>query len=206
MLIVIFIPFLLINGPVSGEIQIAQGYDHGQPFVLQVIEIPLKDVEGNPVLLEAQAAFAFSRLMRDAKDDGFELRINYGFRTHEQQSYWYSRYEWLCENKDVKYCNMAAPPGWSDHQKGLSLDIGGLTTVFSERRIVRSKYLTKNVKIWTDKGGCWVIENQSYRCYTSLYYWFLTNARFYGFKKDVPGEYWHWTYEPSRQLLVEVGG
>jgi LAS superfamily LD-carboxypeptidase LdcB len=56
--------------------------------------------------------------------------------------------------------NLAAKPGYSNHQNGISMDVGGI-----------NGYNTK------------------------AYSWLKANAAKYGFKNDVGGEYWHWTFK-----------
>jgi LAS superfamily LD-carboxypeptidase LdcB len=98
---------------------------------------------------------------------------------------------------------MAAPPGWSTHQRGVSVDIDELTVFLSEKRVEKSMYYTDHIDKWVEGGGCWEEDKgKGFICYTSLYYWLLEHARDYGFYKDVPGEYWHWTYTPSSEIAV----
>jgi LAS superfamily LD-carboxypeptidase LdcB len=56
--------------------------------------------------------------------------------------------------------NLAAKPGYSNHQNGNSMDIGSV-----------NGYGTK------------------------AFNWLKNNADKYGFKNDVAGEFWHWTYK-----------
>lgn len=201
MLLSLFFPIFLAHGGVFAEVQLAKGYEQGKPFDLHVAHISVEDMEGNPVVLEKQAACSFIKMMEAAKEAGHEIKINYGFRTHEQQTYWYNRYNWLCKNKDEKYCNKAALPGWSTHQRGVSVDIGRLTVFIATERVEGSKYYSRHMDGWVEKGGCWV-NDDGFVCHTALYYWLLENARDYGFRKDVPGEYWHWTYEQPPEIAV----
>jgi hypothetical protein len=75
MLLPLVFPIFLAHGGVLGDIQLAKGYDQGQPFDLQVIQVPVKDMEGSPVVLETEAAHAFMRMMKHAKRDGHVLKI-----------------------------------------------------------------------------------------------------------------------------------
>ena len=58
--------------------------------------------------------------MQQAADaDGVDVRIVSGFRTMSQQEYLYGCYiDCNCNN-----CNLAAPPGYSNHQSGHALDL-----------------------------------------------------------------------------------
>ncbi|GIH08520.1 hypothetical protein Rhe02_65870 [Rhizocola hellebori] len=66
--------------------------------------------------LTAVAAQHFRRMDAAARADGVDLRVNSGYRTYAEQSYYYDLYR----NHDG---NRAAPPGASNHGWGLSVDL-----------------------------------------------------------------------------------
>lgn len=88
------------------------GYRNGTPFSIRVVT-----VDGEPVELET--ADAFLTMAKAAESSGVTLRINSGFRTMAEQQYFYNCYlTGNCNNG-----NLAAPPGYSNHQSGHALDL-----------------------------------------------------------------------------------
>lgn len=119
-----------------------------------LVRVPGEDKDQIPIYLEPEAAEAWQDLLEYAARSGVELRLNYGFRTPEQQLRLYR-----------KNRQLAARPGESDHELGISVDIAGTR----ERR-----------------GRGWRK--------TALFYWLRHEAPRFGFVNDVPGESWHWTF------------
>ncbi len=108
--------------PVAGKDgQTVKGYEGGTPRTLVV-----EDVHGTPV--EVATARAYRRMARAAKADGVTLSIASGFRTNAEQAALYDCYL----TGDCNGGNLAAPPGHSNHQSGLALDLN--THVRSVRR------------------------------------------------------------------------
>jgi MYXO-CTERM domain-containing protein len=88
------------------------GYDAGTAFDIFVVTM-----DGEPVELDTANAYW---VMREAAAlDGVDIRINSGFRTMEEQEYFYMCYTCCCCNS----CNLAAAPGYSNHQSGHALDL-----------------------------------------------------------------------------------
>jgi hypothetical protein len=102
---------VMLARPASGgdEIRSAIGYRNGRPLPLQLITIDLREVE-------IRTARAFKAMQRAAMDDGVELMIYSGFRTHERQSGLYRAWR-------AGIGNPAARPGYSNHQSGRALDL-----------------------------------------------------------------------------------
>lgn len=89
-----------------------QAYDHGTPFTISVFTINGKRV--------AKATGDAFLKMRDAAEAaGVSLSINSGFRTEEEQQHLYSCYQ----TKSCNSGNLAAKPGYSNHQNGKALDL-----------------------------------------------------------------------------------
>ncbi|MBI2375418.1 MAG: D-alanyl-D-alanine carboxypeptidase family protein [Deltaproteobacteria bacterium] len=80
-------------------------------------DITLVDVDGEPVAINT--ANAFSRMRDAAARAGVQIRINSGFRTNEEQTRLYSCYT----HCNCNGCNLAARPGYSNHQSGTALDL-----------------------------------------------------------------------------------
>ena len=90
-----------------------RGYRKGKGFPIEVIT-----VDGRPV--ERKTARAYLAMRRAAAEDGVSLPLYSGFRTHDEQKYFYRCYKTCSCNS----CSKAARPGHSNHQSGRALDIG----------------------------------------------------------------------------------
>jgi hypothetical protein len=88
------------------------GYKSGNPF-----EITVVTVDGKPV--EVQTANAFHNMAQAAAKDGVTIKVVSGFRTMAEQQYLYNCYI----NCNCNNCNLAAKPGYSNHQSGHALDL-----------------------------------------------------------------------------------
>ena len=96
----------------SCSMSTATGYKSGSAFSIQVVTVDGKKVEwktANAYMLMAKAAAAA----------GVQIRVVSGFRTMDQQKYLYSCYV----NCSCNSCNLAAKPGYSNHQSGHALDL-----------------------------------------------------------------------------------
>jgi hypothetical protein len=88
------------------------GYRSGSRFAIRVVR-----VDDRPV--EVGTANAYIAMQEAARRDGISLRIVSGFRTMDQQEYLYGCYV----NCNCNNCNLAARPGYSNHQSGHALDL-----------------------------------------------------------------------------------
>ncbi len=94
----------------------ATGYRQGSAFTITVVHI-----DGKPVEKSTANAYA---VMRDAAAAaGVTLRVVSGFRTMSEQQYLYNCYR----NCNCNNCNLAARPGYSNHQSGHALDLNTST-------------------------------------------------------------------------------
>ena len=85
------------------------GYSHGVPKKITLVEV-------GGVELEKATAKAFRTMAKAARKVGITINIRSGFRSHEKQKLLYREY--------VKgWGNLAARPGYSNHQNGKALDI-----------------------------------------------------------------------------------
>ncbi|WP_434420120.1 FG-GAP-like repeat-containing protein [Nannocystis pusilla] len=90
----------------------ATGYVDGQPF-----QISLVTVDGEPVQFDT--ANAFYVMQQAAAQAGVHITVGSGFRTMAEQEYFWNCYQTCsCNN-----CNIAAKPGFSNHQSGHALDL-----------------------------------------------------------------------------------
>jgi hypothetical protein len=90
----------------------ANGYRSGRKFTICVTTIDGKYVEVN-------TARAYLRMRRAARNVGVYLKVVSGFRTMAEQRYLYNCYK----TKRCNGGNLAAPPGYSNHQSGHALDL-----------------------------------------------------------------------------------
>lgn len=125
------------------------GYENGKP-----VQVRLASIGGGKFLREDVAA-AYLRMKDAAASVGIQLVPASAFRTKEEQERLYKLYL-------AGQGNLAAPPGFSNHQNGRAVDLNTGTGP--------TGYLSK------------------------VYLWLSFNAGRFGFKNDVKGEPWHWTY------------
>lgn len=88
------------------------GYVDGVPFEITVVTADDKPVE-------VTTANAYAVMQEAAAADGVSITVVSGFRTYDQQEYLYNCYI----NCNCNNCNLAAPPGYSNHQSGHALDL-----------------------------------------------------------------------------------
>ncbi|MBL8916213.1 MAG: D-alanyl-D-alanine carboxypeptidase family protein [Archangium sp.] len=93
------------------------GYVNGSPRRIQIAPV------GNGKYLRADAAARFNQMKAAARRAGVNLSVVSGFRTMAQQRQLYAAYR-------AGRGNLAARPGYSNHQGGLSADLntGGYNT------------------------------------------------------------------------------
>ncbi len=88
------------------------GYKSGSAFPITVVT-----VDGKPV--ERDTANAYYVMAQAAAAAGVNIQIVSGFRTMDEQKYLYNCYV----NCNCNNCNLAAKPGYSNHQSGHALDL-----------------------------------------------------------------------------------
>ncbi len=88
------------------------GYTSGTPFPITVVTVDGKKVEKD-------TANAYYVMAQAADKAGITLKISSGFRTNAEQQYFYNCYI----NCNCNNCNLAAKPGYSNHQSGHALDL-----------------------------------------------------------------------------------
>jgi zinc D-Ala-D-Ala carboxypeptidase len=91
------------------EVRPAVGYRNGRPQRINVVTLGWTDVE-------VSTARAFLAMATAAAEDGIELWIRSGFRSHDEQAMFYQAYR-------QGWGNRAARPGHSNHQSGKALDL-----------------------------------------------------------------------------------
>jgi D-alanyl-D-alanine carboxypeptidase len=101
--------FLLAALSTQAEARTATGYRGGQKVQLKVVEVGGAEVE-------VKTAKAFKAMARAARKAGVELAVRSGFRSHAKQTRLYKKYR-----RGVG--NLAARPGFSQHESGRALDL-----------------------------------------------------------------------------------
>jgi LAS superfamily LD-carboxypeptidase LdcB len=85
------------------------GYDHGEKTKVKIVSCGNSEAE-------LHTAVAFRAMAHAAEKAGLDLRIRSGFRSYEKQKALYKKY--------VRgHGNLAARPGYSNHESGRALDI-----------------------------------------------------------------------------------
>lgn len=91
------------------EAHTATGYRGGQKLKVQIVEVGGAEVE-------VRTAKAFKLMASAARKAGVELAVRSGFRSHAKQAKLYRRYR-------RGTGNLAARPGYSQHESGRALDL-----------------------------------------------------------------------------------
>ena len=88
------------------------GYVNGNPFKIQTVTVDSK-------LVQVHTADAYMVMAKAAQKAGVHLHVVSGFRSYSEQKYLYHCYtSCSCNN-----CNLAAKPGYSNHESGHALDL-----------------------------------------------------------------------------------
>jgi hypothetical protein len=90
----------------------ATGYQNGSPMSIELVS-----ADGKPI--EIKTASAYHDMQMAAARDGVTLVVVSGFRTYAEQQYLYGCYI----HCDCNSCNLAARPGYSNHESGHALDL-----------------------------------------------------------------------------------
>jgi hypothetical protein len=90
----------------------ATGYQSGSPYAMKVINVGGKSTA-------KPTAHAFLKMQAAADAAGVTLSINSAFRTQAEQQYLYRCYQ----TRSCNSGNLAARPGYSNHQNGRALDL-----------------------------------------------------------------------------------
>lgn len=88
------------------------GYVNGRPFTITVVNI-------GGIPMERDTANALLTMSQAAENSGVLIRVASGFRTMAQQQYFWNCYI----NKNCNQGNLAARPGYSNHQSGHAVDL-----------------------------------------------------------------------------------
>lgn len=102
---------LIGNNQVNSPVEVS-GYVRGIRTPILTYVIGGKDLHGNALRLQCNAASQWEKLVASAEEDGIEIQVNFGFRTNKQQKKMFARNP-----------HKAGKPGFSKHQQGLSVDI-----------------------------------------------------------------------------------
>ncbi len=107
---------LLKREAIVGVVSTVIGYVNGKPTALELIAIGGKDGRGEPFRLRKDAAASFVAMKTAAAAEGILLSVTTAFRDMKYQEYLYQLYL-------AGTGNLAAKPGFSNHQGGIALDL-----------------------------------------------------------------------------------
>jgi LAS superfamily LD-carboxypeptidase LdcB len=99
----------VVLASVRADARTATGYHNGEKLKIKLVSVSGAEAE-------VHTAIAFRAMARAASHAGIDLRIRSGFRSHDKQARLYKEYR-LGEG------NLAARPGFSNHESGRALDI-----------------------------------------------------------------------------------
>jgi uncharacterized protein (TIGR03382 family) len=102
----------VVNAAVSCKEADETAYSSGSPTKIKVIHISGKAISKT-------TGHAFLKMQEAAKKAGVNLTLTSGFRTMAEQQRLYSCYQ----TKSCNNGNLAAKPGYSNHQNGLAVDV-----------------------------------------------------------------------------------
>ncbi|MBX3202582.1 MAG: D-alanyl-D-alanine carboxypeptidase family protein [Labilithrix sp.] len=101
-----------VISPVDCRTTKMTAYDRGRAYAIDVIKIGGKRVS-------KPSGHAFLKMQKAAHSAGVNLTLSSGFRTNDEQKYFYNCYR----TKKCNGGNLAAKPGYSNHQNGRALDL-----------------------------------------------------------------------------------
>jgi LAS superfamily LD-carboxypeptidase LdcB len=93
----------------TAQARTATGYSKGEKTKIKIVSCGNSEAE-------VHTAIAFRAMARAASKAGLDLRIRSGFRSYEKQKRLYKKYR-------RGQGNLAARPGYSNHESGRALDI-----------------------------------------------------------------------------------
>src|SRR5690242_12886840 len=99
----------ILLAALSAEARTTTGYHHGAKVRIKVVSV-------GGVEAEVHTAVAFRAMAKAARKAGIDLRIRSGFRSFAKQARLYKKYR-------RGEGNLAARPGYSNHESGRALDI-----------------------------------------------------------------------------------
>ena len=116
------------------------------PLVPKTYRPKTSTISGTGIELQSQAATAYRKLAAAAKKDGVNIKLTSGYRSYATQSYLMDKYTRQYGSAYAQ--RIAAKPGTSEHQTGLTVDVGNynracaLQSCFESTRV--GKWMAKN--------------------------------------------------------------
>ena len=116
------------------------------PLVPKTYKPKTSTISGTGIELQSQTATAYRKLAKTAKKDGVNIKLTSGYRSYATQSYLMDKYTRLYGSAYAQ--RIAAKPGTSEHQTGLTVDVGNynrvcaLQSCFESTRV--GKWMAKN--------------------------------------------------------------
>lgn len=162
----------LINNPNDINVLVNKNNKLPSGFIPSNLTILPLDVSNSNKYLVKEAAINYTKLSRDARNQGYTVIATSAYRDYKYQEKLYNYY---VLNKGIDYADKcSARPGHSEHQTGLSLDVMGSNYDYDE--------------FYDAKEYNWMLDN-SYK------YGFI--LRYPKDKEEITGfkfEPWHYRY------------
>lgn len=143
----------------------ATAYVKGRPSTIALFKV-------QDVWLGADTARAALAMLEAAAEDGVRLELNSGFRSMAEQRALWDAYQ-------AGTGNLAARPGYSNHQGGIAVDVD--TDGQKQADVERGRL-------------------------TRPYRWLEENAARFGFVRTVPSEPWHWEFRGASGARKTAAG
>lgn len=174
------------NLDIPVNIEVIDGVTYANGVLIVNKEIPLPS-DYNPGDLTPETLAAYNAMVADAEAEGLYLEFVSGFRTYDYQAELYNNY--VARDGQEAADTYSAQPGHSEHQTGLTIDIGSYNSA--------------------------VLLQTAFE-YTPEFEWMQTNAHKYGFilrylkgKEHITGymyEPWHWRYVGDKATDIYESG
>jgi LAS superfamily LD-carboxypeptidase LdcB len=104
-----WVVLVVLAAATSANARTATGYRNGEKTQIKVVEVGGAEAE-------LHTAIAFRAMAKAASKAGVDLRIRSGYRSHAKQTKLYKKFQ-------KGQGNLAARPGFSNHESGRALDL-----------------------------------------------------------------------------------
>ncbi|WP_181149857.1 D-alanyl-D-alanine carboxypeptidase family protein [Arthrobacter sp. MYb227] len=104
-------------------------------------------ISGTGIELQIQTATAYRKLAKAAKKDGVNIKLTSGYRSYATQSYLMDKYTRQYGSAYAQ--RIAAKPGTSEHQTGLTVDVGN----YNRKCALQACFESTQVGRWMAKNA-----------------------------------------------------
>lgn len=121
---------------VNGIAVISKKFRVDAKFSPKLVATAVSSTGAGKVKLQPSASAALKSMFAAAKKAGYQLTVRSAYRSYSSQSAWYRTGDH----------NLVAPPGASEHQSGLAVDLAWL----------KGTHLVRGTGLGTSKAGSWL--------------------------------------------------